>query len=229
MLKGHTNWVRSVAFSPDGKQIVSGSSDKSVRFWEASTGNELKVLKGHTDFVRSVAFSPDGKQIVSGSDDESVRVWDASTGDKLKVLKGHTYPVRSVAFSPDGKRIVSGSNDESVRVWDVSTCDEVLKGHTNLVAFLPDGKQIVSDSDDDSGVLGSQYIRETASDSDNHGKHTGWLLSPDGQHRLMFVPPELLLPDASNILTIPRSSCSSVDLTHSALGPQWKQCYHPYT
>jgi WD40 repeat protein len=105
-----------------------------VRVWDASTGDELKVLKGHTNSVRSVAFSPDGKQIVSGSYDESVRVWDASTGDELKVLKGHTNWVTSVAFSPDGKQIVSGSYDESVRVWDASTGDElkVLKGHTNL-------------------------------------------------------------------------------------------------
>ena len=58
-------------------------------------------------------------------------------------------------------------------------------------------------------------------------KHTGWLLSPDGQHRLMFVPPEWLLPGASDILTIPGSPRSSVDLAHSALGPQWEQCYHP--
>ena len=121
-----------------------------------------------------------------------------------------------------------------MRVWVVSTGDELKvfqKGHANSVrsvAFSPDGKR---DSEDNSvwvGDFGSQYIRETVSDSNNHEKHTGWLLSPDGQHRLMkFVPPELLLPDASNVLTIPRSSCSSVDLLHSALGPQWKQCYHP--
>ncbi|KIJ97484.1 hypothetical protein K443DRAFT_105589 [Laccaria amethystina LaAM-08-1] len=200
MLQTVHDWVISsqvmmaVAVSPDGKQIVSGLSDNSVRVWDASTGDELKAMKGHTDLVRSVAISPDGKQIiVSGSYDKSVRVWDVSMGDKLKVLKYHADLVRSVAFSPDGKQIVSGSGNNSVQVWD----------------------------------FGSLYIHETISDSNNHEKHTGWILSPDGQHRLMFVPPELLLPDASNILTIPRSSCSSVDFTHSALGPQWKQCYHP--
>ena len=81
--------VMAVAVSPDGKQIVSGSYDKSVRVWDASTGDELNVLKGHRDLVRSVAFSPDGKQIVSGSYDQSVCVWDASTGE-LKMLMGHT-------------------------------------------------------------------------------------------------------------------------------------------
>jgi WD40 repeat protein len=82
-------------------QIVSGSFDKSVRVWDASTGVELKVLKGHTKWVNSVAFSSDGMQIVSGSDG-SVRVWDASTGVELKELKGHTNWVNSVAFSSEG-------------------------------------------------------------------------------------------------------------------------------
>ena len=89
-LKGHTGEVNSVAFSSDGMQIVSGSYDKSVQVWDASTG-----LDGHTDVVHSVTFSSDGTRIVSGSADKSVQVWDASTGIKLKVLKGHTGPVTS--------------------------------------------------------------------------------------------------------------------------------------
>ena len=166
-----------------------------MRVWDASTGHELKVLEGHTDVVNSVAFSRDGKQIVSGSQDKSVRVWDASMGHELTVLKGHTNVVYSVAFSPDGKQIVSSSCDKSIRVWDFR----------------------------------SLYIREMISDSNHHEKHTGWLLSRDGQHRLMFVPPEWLRPHASNFLTIPGSSCSSVDFAHSALGPQWHHRRHLLT
>ena len=109
--------VFSVAFSTDRTRIVSGSSDYSVRVWDASTGAELMVLESHTDRVWSVAFSTDGTRIVSGSEDKSVRVWDVSTGAELKVLEGHTGWVRSVAFSTDGTRIVSGSFDKSVRVW----------------------------------------------------------------------------------------------------------------
>ena len=109
------------------------------------------------------------------------------------MLKGHTDQVNSVAFSPDGKRIVSGSHDKSVRVWN----------------------------------FGSLYVREIISNSDRHENYTGWLLSLDGQQRLMFVPPEWLLPGTPNILAVPGSSWSSVDLSHSALGPQWEQCYHP--
>ncbi|KAH6694365.1 hypothetical protein BKA61DRAFT_564174 [Leptodontidium sp. MPI-SDFR-AT-0119] len=112
-LEGHTGLVTSVAFSPDGKQIVSGSDDATVRRWDAATGQQLlPALEGHTGEVTSVAFSPDGKQIVSGSDDATVRRWDAATGQQLlPALEGHTGLVTSVAFSPDGKQIVSGSRD----------------------------------------------------------------------------------------------------------------------
>ncbi|KAG5727729.1 hypothetical protein E4T56_gene20735 [Termitomyces sp. T112] len=110
-LNGHTESVKSVAFSPDGKSIVSGSDDQSVRVWDASSGAQLQELNGHTSWVTSVTFSPDGKSIVSGSYDQSVRVWDASSGAQLQELNGHTGSVTSVAFSPDGKSIVSGSDD----------------------------------------------------------------------------------------------------------------------
>jgi WD40 repeat protein len=119
VLKGHTGWVNSVAFSSNRMQIVSGSNDQSVRVWDASTSAEVKVLKGHTRSVNSVAFSSDGMQIVSGSYDQSVRVWDASTSAEVKVLKGHTGLVNSVAFSSDRMQIVSGSPDWSVQVYNL--------------------------------------------------------------------------------------------------------------
>jgi WD40 repeat protein len=118
--------VNAVAFSVDGSCIVSGSRDKSVRVWDALTGNEKLVLNGHTNRVKSVAFSADGSSIVSGSYDNSVRVWDALTGNEKLVLNGHTDEVNSVTFSADGSSIVSGSDDKSVRVWDALTGNEKL-------------------------------------------------------------------------------------------------------
>jgi len=196
VLNGHTGGVYSVAFSNDGRRIISGSHDKSVRVWDAARGKELNVLNGHTGAVRSIAFSNDGTRIVSGSLDQSVRVWDAVTGKELNVLNGHTGSVSSVTFSTDDTRIVSGSWDHSVRVWGVQPA--------------------------------SGYIRE----STKHASHrdpiyTGWLISPDGQAYLMFVPLDALLPDSFNILTIPDSAASSVDFTNSSIGSQWNGCYTP--
>jgi WD40 repeat protein len=110
--------VNSVAFSPDGKTIVSGSSDNTIRLWD-TTGKPIgQPLKGHEDEVNSVAFSPDGKTIVSGSSDNTIRLWDITGKPIGQPLKGHENRVNSVAFSPDGKTIVSGSSDNTIRLWD---------------------------------------------------------------------------------------------------------------
>jgi WD40 repeat protein len=155
-LQGHGDPVRSVAFSPDGKRIVSGSVDETVRLWDAQTGQPVgQPLQGHTGSVNSVAFSPDSRRIASGGDDKTVRLWDAQTGQPIgQPLQGHTDVVSSVAFSPDGKRLVSGSGDKTVRQWDAQTGQPIgqpLQGHTDVVssvAFSPDGKRLASGSGD---------------------------------------------------------------------------------
>jgi serine/threonine protein kinase len=152
-LKGHTSWVRSVAFSPDGSWLASGSHDGTIKIWDTASGRELRSLKGHIDEVYCVAVSPDGSRLASGSEDKTIKVWDAASGQELCTCKGHTSFVLSVAFSPDGSRLASASWDKTVKVWDTANGQELrtLRGHSDRVssvAFSPDGSRVASGGDD---------------------------------------------------------------------------------
>ena len=158
ILKGHESIVTSVAFSPDGARILTGSYDNTARLWGVTAGEELFVLKGHAYPVRSVAFSPDGARVLTGSDDATARLWDAQTGAELLVLKGHTASVMSVAFSPDGARLLTGSFDSTTRLWDARTGAELfaLNGHADhvtSVAFSPEGARFLTGSSDNTARL----------------------------------------------------------------------------
>jgi WD40 repeat protein len=118
LLKGHTDVIVGLSFSPDGNRLISGSADKTVRIWNVRTQQILHVLKGHTDFIYAVAFSPDGSIAVTGSYDNTLKLWNAKSGSLIKTLKGHTNKIKSVAFTPNGKYILSGGFDNTIRMWD---------------------------------------------------------------------------------------------------------------
>jgi len=146
----HDSRVNSVAFSPDGTYVVSGSMDKTARVWQALTGKEIARMT-HEAAVNFVAFSPDGKYVVSGSADNSLRVWEALTGKEITRM-AHDASVNFVAFSPDGKYVLSGSADKTARVWEALTGVEIARmtheGAVTAIAFSPNGRYAASGSAD---------------------------------------------------------------------------------
>ena len=132
LLEGHTAPVWSVAWSPDGHFVLSGSDDKTARVWDVATGRCQCVLEGHIAPVWSVAWSPDARLVLSGSNDRTVRLWDVATGRCLLVLEGHKAEVRTVAWSADGHYVLSGDEIGELRVWKVS--DFIIETELNKVA-----------------------------------------------------------------------------------------------
>ncbi len=151
-LEGHSRSVNSIAFSPSGEQLASGSDDHSIRLWNVERGELRKILKGHRNSVRSVTFSLNGEKLASGSRDKTIRLWNVKNGELQKILKIDSDIIFSVAFSPNGEQLASGI-DNTIQLWNVE-CGELqktLEGHSDIVwsvAFSPNGEQLASGSKD---------------------------------------------------------------------------------
>jgi len=152
-LKGHSDEVTCIDFSPDGSRIMTGSGDNTARLWAATgSGDTLKTLQ-HDASVNCIRFSPDGSRVVTGGIDKIGRVWDLETGALLLKLEGHIEEITSADYSPDGTRIVTGSVDFTARIWDADTGQQVavFEGHSdeiNSIAYSQRGYRIITGSRD---------------------------------------------------------------------------------
>jgi WD40 repeat protein len=189
----------SVSFSPDGRFVLSGSKDDTLRLWEVASGECQRVFKGHSEDITSVAFSPDGLCALSGSEDNTMRLWNISSGECQRVFKGHSKDITSVAFSPDGSFALSGSEDDTLRLWDAERgeCLRVFEGHSHdvadydfgnrfvSVAFSPDGRYALSGVKDGTIRL---WDVESGNCLRVFEEHSAWVnsvaISPDGRFAL---------------------------------------------
>jgi WD40 repeat protein len=168
-LTGHSGSVNSIAISQDGKTLVSGSGDNTIKIWNLDKEVLKSTLTGHSSSVNSVVISPDGKTLASGSGDNTIRVWNLGTGVLKFALTGHSGHVSCLANSPDGSTLVSGSHDGTIKFWNLVT--GVLKftliGHSgtvNSAVISPDGSTLVSGGHDGTikiWNMGTKVLRST--------------------------------------------------------------------
>ena len=199
-LTGHTKQVNAVAYSPDGKTIVSGSQDGTVRLWDVATRTQKATLKHISGLaallpwyyvpVNAVAYSPDGNTIATAGWDRKLQLWDTQTTKRKRTLIGHTGPIDFVVYSPDGKTIATagGWHDTTVRLWDAITGENkaVLTGYThiNAVAYSPDGNTIATGGDHRSNALqlwdAKTMRRKTTHTENTNGTLSSIVYAPDG-------------------------------------------------
>ncbi len=186
VLTGHTAAVTGVAFSPDSTLLATASQDRTVRLWEARTGELRYTLTDHPLGLNAVAFSPDGTVFATACNDTHARVWDTASGALRAMMKGHTDWVRAVAFSPDGRSLATASDDGTAKLWDPDTGQYhgTLTGHKSwvrAVAFSPDGTLLATASNDGTARLWDVATRKARTTLEGH---TGWVpalaFSPDG-------------------------------------------------
>ncbi|MFN6437814.1 MAG: WD40 repeat domain-containing protein [Nostoc sp. DedSLP01] len=157
-LKGHINLVNAVAVTPNGQQVISASSDNTLKVWNLADGKQILTLKDHINSVNDVAIISNGQQVISASSDNTLQIWNLADGKELLILYGHAESVNTVVVTPNGRQVISASSDKTLKVWNLADGKELitLKGHTesvNAVAVTPNGQQVISASSDNKLIV----------------------------------------------------------------------------
>jgi WD40 repeat protein len=158
VLEGHQKSTLPVAFSPDEKYLVSGSLDRTVKVWNAKTGELMKTLERHTGNIYDIAFHPGGKYFATCSRDMTIRLWDFESGEVVMTYVGHDKAVLDIEFSPDGNHLFSASFDGSIRLWQTKTGKMVYtfsdhEGVVNSIAVNRKGDLLASGGSDNLVIL----------------------------------------------------------------------------
>ncbi len=188
--RGHTARVTTVAWSPNGTSIASGSLDQTVQVWSANANARIHPMlyRGHTASVQSVAWSPESDRVVSGSLDTTVQVWHAFTGERIALYQEHTTSVMTVAWSPDGRSVASGAADGTVCVWDVATSKQKYVNHdhsasVNSIVWSSDSQRLASGSSDKTvHILNAATGNRVFTYRGHNGAVNSISWAPDGQH-----------------------------------------------
>jgi WD40 repeat protein len=205
---GHDRYINAIAFSPDGKKVISGSADNTLILWDVASGIEMRRFIGHlpgytTPMVKCVAFSPDGKQVFSAANDFSLKLWDIASGKEIYTISNLPEIVCSIAFSPDGKLAVSTDGNDGAKLWDVTTGKEIklfkyaLYGGSNSKAvFSPDGNYIATTG----GMLRLWDVKTgkiVKSYNDYGSSSYSVAFSPDGKYLLFDSDKDMILSDVN--------------------------------
>ena len=190
ILRGHESPVFQLAFSPDGKYLISGAKDKTAIIWDVSKARLLHRLIGHSDAIYDVGFTPDSERAVTASFDKTLRLWNVAKGTLITTMTGHTDRVRSLSVSPKDGSILSGDNAGEIRIWDGKSGRYLRtlarqKHRVYSISISPDGKEVLSTSGEGEGRF-DQYIWDFATGKEitRYERHDGYVLasafSPDG-------------------------------------------------